>query len=60
MEGGASVRYRPVAGRLERVSGSAHGRWPEHLGVHVARLLIGTRYTIVMTLALTGPSGERL
>lgn len=61
LEGGASVRYRTVSGRLERVSGSATRTIARNVSSCVfQRVLVGTRYTITMTLGLTGLSGETL
>lgn len=61
LEGGASVRYRTVAGRLERVSGSVTRTMARNVSACTwQRLQVGTRYTIVMTLTLTGSSGETL
>ena len=61
-EGGASVRYRVVAGRLERVSGSGTRTLMRNISTCTWQSIqIGTgRSTILMTLALSGISGETL
>lgn len=61
-EGGASVRYRTAAGRLERVSGSGTRTMVRNVSSCTWTLANdGTgRDTIVMTLALSGVSGETL
>jgi hypothetical protein len=61
LEGGASVRYRTVSGRLERVSGSGTRTMVRNVSSCTWQAaLVGTRYTILVTLDLTGPSGETL
>jgi Tfp pilus assembly protein PilW len=62
LEGGATVRYRTVAGRLERTSGSGTRTMVRNVSSCTWQSIkdgIG-RYAIVMTLALTGTSGETL
>ncbi len=61
LEGGAAVRYRLAAGRLERVSGSATRTIARNVSSCVfQKVLVGSRNTITMTLSLTGLSGETL
>jgi hypothetical protein len=61
VEGGASVRYRTVSGRLERVSGAGTRTMVRNVSNCLwQRVLVGTRYTILVTLSLTGTSGETL
>lgn len=67
-EGGASVRYRTVAGSpsgpswFQRVSGSGTRTLVKNVSAcSWQRMRDGTgRYTIVVTLALTGASGETM
>ena len=60
LEGGASVRYRTAAGNLERVSGT-RTMIRNVSGCTWQSVRDGAgRYTIVMTLALSGTSGETL
>lgn len=62
LEGGGSVRYRTVAGRLERISGSGTRTLMRNVSSCTWQSVqIGTgRSTILMTLALSGISGETL
>ena len=61
-EGGAAVRYRVVSGRLERISGSGTRTLMRNISTCTWQSIqIGTgRSTILMTLALSGISGETL
>jgi hypothetical protein len=62
LEGGASVRYRTAAGNLQRISGSGTRTMIRNVSSCTWQSVRdGTgRYTLVMTLALTGVSGETL
>ncbi len=61
MEGGATVRYRTAAGRLQRVSGSGTRTMMSNVSSCTwQRAQVGTRDTILVTLTLTGSSGETL
>ena len=61
-EGGSSVRYRTVSGNLERVSGAATRTLVRNVSsCSWQSVQIGSgRYTILLTLTLTGTSGETL
>ena len=61
-EGGSSVQYRTASGRLERVSGAGTRTLVRNVtGCTWQSIQIGSgRSTILVTLALTGTSGETL
>jgi Tfp pilus assembly protein PilW len=60
-EGGASVRYRTASGNFERVSGSGTRTMVRNVSSCTWQAsLVGTRYTILVTLGLTAASGETL
>lgn len=61
-EGGASVRYRTASGRLERLSGAGTRTLVTNVSSCTWQSVqIGSgRFTILVTLSLTGVSGETL
>lgn len=62
LEGGATVRYRTLAGKLERVSGSGTRTMVRNVSSCTWQAVRdgAGRYTILMALGLTGVSGETL
>lgn len=62
VEGGASVRYRTSSGEFQRVSGAGTRTLISNVSscTWQADQIGSGRYTIVLTLSLTGASGETL